>query len=935
MNAVLASLASIVRRWPVVTLLVVLALTAMLAALSTQVRLAVGNEGVAPDNVHLDAFETLGERFGASGEEVLQLLVEAEPGGEVVSADGLRALSAVTDALTSSSAADHLDAVGDGPPVLGPFTPTLHALELQGAAVDGLDDEVVRTTFLEVQAQLPPEDAATVAALLPEDADLDAASGDAALLLAFVSSDGLPTETIARFDAMVDIHAELTDAAEAAATPGYAVSAFSFPLMFSDTETFEAELARLFASAFAIIVAILATVYWLRPRGLLRPLGAGRRTVADVLLTMATIVMAITWMNGAAVLLGPDHLGVIGPLTEVTQIIPVLLIGLGVDYAIHLTSRYREEVGAGASVELATTRAMRTVGLALGLATLTTAVGFLTNLVNPVPMMQDFGVLAAVGIVAAFVLMLTFVPAARLLVDRRAEAAGRLPTAALQRTSARLLPATMARTAVLAERLPVATLLVTFALGGGLGVWGLSQLETRFSSTDFVASDHPMLAAMDTIEDRFGGGFGETTEVLITGDVTRPETHAALVEATDRLADVPWVTTIDGQPLTESPVALLAALRAPPEPAPPLADGTEGFAAGSEQLAPEAGEAAPDGEETVGDADGVSGDADGVSGDAGGASGDADGTVADAAELGAEPPAVPAELAAFAELADAEGLGADLRFPDGADVTSVYAAAWDAAPAEAERVLALEDGAVTHARFAIQTSAGEPDAAELRDALDEAFVPVAATGVTVVSTSTPIINESIITALQEAQTTSLGTTLGVVLVLLVVSFWIRERRPALGVLTTLPVVLALLWTFAMMAATGIPLGPVTSAIAAIAIGIGIPYSIHVTNRFEEDRRRLPTDEAMRSTVRHTGGALAGSALTSCAGFGVLVTSSLVPFRQFGAVTVYAIGFALLAATLVLPSALTLWDRWHRSREARHAATTGVPGDRELRPREPA
>jgi uncharacterized protein len=67
-------------------------------------------------------------------------------------------------------------------------------------------------------------------------------------------------------------------------------------------------------------------------------------------------------------------------------------------------------------------------------------------------------------------------------------------------------------------------------------------------------------------------------------------------------------------------------------------------------------------------------------------------------------------------------------------------------------------------------------------------------------------------------------------------------------------------------------------------------------------------------VRHTGGALAGSALTTCAGFGILVTSTLTPFRQFGLVTVYAIGLAMLAATLVLPSMLTLWDRWDRRKQ---------------------
>jgi uncharacterized membrane protein YdfJ with MMPL/SSD domain len=120
----------------------------------------------------------------------------------------------------------------------------------------------------------------------------------------------------------------------------------------------------------------------------------------------------------------------------------------------------------------------------------------------------------------------------------------------------------MARTAVLAERGPVATLLVTVALGGTLGVWGLSQLETRFSATEFVAPDNPILAALDAIEDRFGGGFGETTEVLITGDATRPEVHNALVDATAELPGIEWVTTIDGQPVAESPVSVLASLLA-------------------------------------------------------------------------------------------------------------------------------------------------------------------------------------------------------------------------------------------------------------------------------------------------------------------------------------------------------------------------------------
>jgi predicted RND superfamily exporter protein len=117
-----------------------------------------------------------------------------------------------------------------------------------------------------------------------------------------------------------------------------------------------------------------------------------------------------------------------------------------------------------------------------------------------------------------------------------------------------------------------------------------------------------------------------------------------------------------------------------------------------------------------------------------------------------------------------------------------------------------------------------------------------------------------------------------------------------------------------MYVTGIPFGPVTATIAALSIGIGVPFTIHIARRFQDDRRAYDGMEiAMRSTMRHTGGALAGSAFTTMAGFGVLITSSLIPFRQMGQVTVYAIGLSLVAAVLVLPSMLALWDGWHRRR----------------------
>ena len=74
-----------------------------------------------------------------------------------------------------------------------------------------------------------------------------------------------------------------------------------------------------------------------------------RRTTSDTLLTFVTIGFAIQWMNGYGYLRFEDQ-------SQLVQILPILLIGLGVDYAIHMNTRYRQEIHAGRTVDVATPR---------------------------------------------------------------------------------------------------------------------------------------------------------------------------------------------------------------------------------------------------------------------------------------------------------------------------------------------------------------------------------------------------------------------------------------------------------------------------------------------------------------------------------------------------------------------------------------------------
>jgi len=851
MKTLVHLLTAIVRRWPLAVVLSVLALTVGFGALLPQAEQAQGNESFAPDTPEFHALETIETYFSANSEESVQVLFKAG-GGDIFTADGLRTFLGASAAIKQSEAGQLL--VGrPGGDIVGIFTPLLQGLGQQAdqqqvsvdVLVDAMDDRAVKQAFLDAFAEIPPDQAEIFRALVGADADLSVPRASSGLAVVFVNVAGLDDPT--GFE-LQEIEVDLARSATAAAVGDVEVMPFSLQLLFSEMDEFESEVGRIFLLAFVIILAILSFVYWVRPKGDSGRLRSIRRTATDVGVTLLVIVMAIIWMNGIGVLLGPKYIGLIGKMNQMAQILPILLIGLGVDYAIHLNSRYREELGAGADVMHAAGRATATVGVALVLATLTTSVGFLTNFTNPLGALSDFGVLAAVGITSAFALMLTFLPALRILLDRRAERGDRLPIEAFEETGDRLFPRVIGRSAVIATHFPWVAIVLALALGGA-GAWGLTQLETEFAFEDFIPEGNEYLSAFTTLQDEFGGGFGEQTQVLLEGDIATPRVHNAMVFALGNMTDTPNVLTIGDQAVAESPVSVIAQLVTLPD------------------------------------------------------------------QGGSEATFNPG----FAEFAFDAGLQQDLTVAQGTDVDALYRRARDVAPGPMNRVLAEENGGFAIIDINVATQAGDDGALALvEDLADDFAVVTDLDGVEYVATNNNIIGRKVVQALNSSQITSLFLTIGAAMLLLMFTFWVEARRPMLGVLTIAPVGLVVLWVFGVMAARGISFNPLTAMITTIAIGIGVPYTIHVTHRYEEDRLRCDTpEEAIRSTATHTGGALAGSAFTTAAGFGVLVTSTLKPFQQLGEVLFWSIGFAFIASVLVLPSLLVVWTRWHRRRG--HAA----------------
>ena len=107
---------------------------------------------------------------------------------------------------------------------------------------------------------------------------------------------------------------------------------------------------------------------------------------------------------------------VIGSLNMISVAFAVLFIGLGVDYAVHTVLRYWEERLKRKPAHIAALAGAHKTGPALALCTLTTALAFLAFAPGDFAGMAQLGIIAAGGIVIAFIVSITLVPAVLSLV---------------------------------------------------------------------------------------------------------------------------------------------------------------------------------------------------------------------------------------------------------------------------------------------------------------------------------------------------------------------------------------------------------------------------------------------------------------------------------------------------------------------------------------
>ncbi len=140
-------------------------------------------------------------------------------------------------------------------------------------------------------------------------------------------------------------------------------------------------------------------------------LGLALRSWQGCLCALTSLVVSLVLTAGFAAV-------TVGSLNLISIAFTVLMIGLGIDFAIHLLLHYREELRHEASRVVAVRRAARGIARGLTLAAVTTAAAFYSFAPTKFIGMAQLGIISGTGIIIAFAVTLTVIPAMIRLLPR-------------------------------------------------------------------------------------------------------------------------------------------------------------------------------------------------------------------------------------------------------------------------------------------------------------------------------------------------------------------------------------------------------------------------------------------------------------------------------------------------------------------------------------
>lgn len=597
-------------------------------------------------------------------------------------------------------------------------------------------------------------------------------------------------------------------------------SAISADIISNDVdESTMKSLALLILLALTVVVIVLSLAF---------------KTITGVLFPLTGLLMALTWTYG--ILSSFDV-----QFTALDVAVAPLVLGLGIDYSIHLQRRYEIHRNNGQSTVDAWLNSVENLALPLSLAVITTVAAFMANLFSPLPPLKSFGISLALGVVSAFFCSTVVVGCMHVVGEK-------LSGGKLSLASTGKLGEGFRNLMKFQSEQKVIILIITGLLTVG-SVFGAMTIKTEFDLTDFLDEDMPVMQLRENMQSSYDYSSIQLVYLLIepAGSLYSIEGGEILLESMESLDSTLPLTKGVVQPSGDSGRAQYHGIYTIIRDALEL-DPVWGESFNLRLYGEDVGKINLDGEINLGNA--------------------------------------------LLNLSENNSVGDPLTGSTWAERVS-------------DSVIIDSNGEIIKLRIGIYVNSGTNlENSEIVDDLRERVSSLESAnqlgglGAVVYLTGDMVKIDAVLTGMTNSQVQS--TSISLIVSFLVLMILTRRFTPALVVIA--PVGVAAFWVIGSMAALGLQWNVLTIMVTALTIGIGIDYSIHVWRRFEEELKINPDDnwEAVNRMHSSTGLALLMSAGTTICGFAVLILSPMPVVREFGLITSLTVFFSVILSLVVLP-----------------------------------
>lgn len=240
---------------------------------------------------------------------------------------------------------------------------------------------------------------------------------------------------------------------------------------------------------------------WLTPALILASLILAFRTWRGVVAPAVVIAVSVLWTMGLLAANG-------GSLNVCTTMLPTLVAINCLSYVIHLLNAYHESCARGSDHRKVLVLTLVHLVPALFMSSLTTAIGFGTQTLSELRSLRELGLFSALGILLAFVLCSTLVPAMLSFLPMPARKAHR-------HRNVRLLRRVLWRTAGFVNRdvwkVP-AVLCALLAVAGA----GMAKIRVEAQIARHLSEAKPSIQGLRVVDEHLAGFY--VLEIEVAGD---------------------------------------------------------------------------------------------------------------------------------------------------------------------------------------------------------------------------------------------------------------------------------------------------------------------------------------------------------------------------------------------------------------------------------